>query len=328
MKLDAVFEGGGVKGIGLVGALVYAEEKQNAQWVNLAGTSAGAIIASLLAAGYKASEVKEIMFNLDFKQMKDETLLSRFSIPGKLMSILFTNSIYKGDYIENLVSRLLAEKGVYTFGDLVMTGEEDPRKKYKLNVIASDITRGKLLVLPSDIAKYGIKPEDLSVSKAVRMSMSIPVFYEPVIINTKTISEMPDKCYVVDGGILSNYPVWLFDARGIPQWPTIGFRLIEPEYNRPHKISNPLNFLLSIASTLQEAHDERYIQDSNFDRTISIKTYGIRSTDFDLTPEQREMLFDSGYEAAEAFFSSFSEQQYILSHPSFIRPQSFYAETK
>ena len=54
LKADAVFEGGGVKGIGLVGAVAFAEEK-GYRWVNLAGTSAGAIVAALLAAGYNAT---------------------------------------------------------------------------------------------------------------------------------------------------------------------------------------------------------------------------------------------------------------------------------
>ncbi len=57
-KADAVFEGGGVKGIGLVGA-VSEVEKADYEFVNLAGTSAGAIVASLLAVGYKAADIKK-----------------------------------------------------------------------------------------------------------------------------------------------------------------------------------------------------------------------------------------------------------------------------
>ena len=53
-RADAVFEGGGVKGIGLVGA-VSEIEKAGYTFENLAGTSAGAIVASLLAVGYKAA---------------------------------------------------------------------------------------------------------------------------------------------------------------------------------------------------------------------------------------------------------------------------------
>ena len=65
LMADAVFEGGGVKGIGLVGAVAVAEER-GYQWVNIAGTSAGAIVAALLAAGYSATEMKQIMEELDY----------------------------------------------------------------------------------------------------------------------------------------------------------------------------------------------------------------------------------------------------------------------
>lgn len=324
MKADAVFEGGGVKGIGLVGAIYYAEIEKNMEWMNVAGTSAGAIVACLLAAGYKAGEIKEIMFALDFNKLKDEGILDRFSIPGKILSILLENGIYEGKYIEEFIAGLLSKKGVYTFKDLILKNETDPRYKYKLNVIASDISRGKLLVLPHDIKDYGIEPDNLSVARAVRMSMSIPIFYEPVAIETKKIAGMPDKCYIVDGGLLSNYPIWLFDSVGqTPSWPTIGFRLIEPDYGIPRKITNPLNFILAIVSTLQEAHDERHIQDLNFKRTIAIKTHGVKTTEFDITPERRNLLFQSGFAAAKKFFSSFNKQEYDRIHPHFMRPRFF-----
>lgn len=324
MRADAVLEGGGVKGIGLVGALFYAETEKNIEWMNVAGTSAGAIIASLIAGGYKASEIKEIMFNLDFKKLKDEGFLDKFLVPGKILSILFAKGIYEGDFIEKFIADLLALKNVYTFKDLIISGESNPRYKYKLNVIASDISRGKLLVLPNDIQDYGIDPDDLSVAKAVRMSMSIPIFYEPVVMDTQNIAGMPKKCYIVDGGMLSNYPIWLFDSVGKkPAWPTIGFRLIEPGYDQPREITNPLNFITSIISTLQEAHDERHIQDLNFKRTIPVKTMGIKTTEFDITPDKRTLIYNSGIEAAKSFFASFSQNEYENMHEKFKRPQAF-----
>jgi NTE family protein len=70
-RCDAVFEGGGVKGIGLVGAIAATEEKRY-QFVNVAGTSAGAIIAALIAAGYGAKELREIMRSLDYSKFKDK----------------------------------------------------------------------------------------------------------------------------------------------------------------------------------------------------------------------------------------------------------------
>ncbi len=119
LKADAVFEGGGVKGIGLVGAVAVAEER-GYQWVNVAGTSAGAIVAGLLAAGYSAAQMKEIMGELDYNKFKDTSLLDRGPFLGPVASLTFEKGIYEGTFFENWMRELLREKEVETFKDLVM----------------------------------------------------------------------------------------------------------------------------------------------------------------------------------------------------------------
>ena len=76
--VDLVCEGGGVKGIGLAGAFSLLEER-GYKPQNLAGTSAGAITAALIAAGYSASELKDIIFGLDFRQFEDKSWEDRHS---------------------------------------------------------------------------------------------------------------------------------------------------------------------------------------------------------------------------------------------------------
>ena len=68
--VDLVFEGGGVKGIALVGAFSVLEE-QGYEPKNMAGASAGAITAVLIAAGYTASELRTIIGELDYDRFKD-----------------------------------------------------------------------------------------------------------------------------------------------------------------------------------------------------------------------------------------------------------------
>ncbi|HBV96318.1 MAG TPA: hypothetical protein DEF36_04660 [Desulfotomaculum sp.] len=316
MKADAVFEGGGVKGTGLAGALYYAEKEMKVEWQNVAGTSAGAIVAALVASGCSAAEIKDIVFGLDFSLVKDEGFLDHFSYPGKLLSIIFEKGIYEGNYIESFIGEQLRKKGVVTFGDLRIDGEKDPRYQYKLNVIASDITRGKMLVLPADIKDYGIDPDRLSVARAVRMSMSIPVYFEPVRLDYLN-NGVASRSFIVDGGILSNFPVWLFDADFNPQWPTFGFRLIEPGQEKPRSINNIVDFLSAMIGTMMEAHDERYIKEANFNRTIPIPTMGVRTTEFEITSEKKEMLFQAGYRAAQKFFEDYTEETYRKIHPLF-----------
>ena len=176
LRADAVFEGGGVKGIGLVGAVAVAEER-GSQWVNIAGTSAGAIVAALLAAGYSATEMREVMEELDYNRFKDASLIDRVPLAGPLASLVFEKGIYEGRFFETWIRGLLHKKNVETFHDLIVPEYKDNEQyRFKLRVIASDISRGRLLVLPQDIADFGVRPEALNVATAVRMSMSIPFF--------------------------------------------------------------------------------------------------------------------------------------------------------
>jgi NTE family protein len=303
-KADAVFEGGGVKGIGLVGALSVAESKGYV-WENVAGTSAGAIVAALVAAGYEAAELKKMIGSLDYNRFKDKGAVDRIPLFGPLVSLLSEKGIYEGNFLEDWIRELLLRKGVRTFGDLVRPGEKDKRYKYKLNVIAADVTNELLVVLPTGIEKYGENPDRLEVAKAVRMSMSIPLFFEPVKFRNN---------YFVDGGILSNFPVWLFDSPGIPEWPTFGFKLIEPDYGKPNRIEGPLDFLKSIVGTMMDAHDKLHVENNDIVRTIGIPTLGIKTTEFEITPERTEKLYQSGVSAATDFFKTWNFKKYIQAH--------------
>lgn len=307
MKVDAVFEGGGVKGIGLVGAVAVTEEK-GYQFENVAGTSAGAIIAALIAAGYKASEMKRILDELDYNEFKDPGWVGRIPLIGPIINLFLYKGIYKGDFFEEWLRKLLEDKNVRTFGDLVMEEyQDDPRYRYKLQVIASDLSRGKLRVLPRDSDKYGISPDALDVAQAVRMSMSIPFFFKPVI--RPNIHD--ELSYIADGGVLSNYPVWLFDnGTANPQWPTLGYKLVEPEMDESNTIRGVITMLMALFATMMEAHDALYIENSNFARTIPIETKDVGTTEFGITPDKSEKLYHRGRKAAEYFFKHWDFDRY------------------
>jgi NTE family protein len=317
--VDLVCEGGGVKGIGLVGAIAVLEER-GYQPYNVAGTSAGAIVATLLASGYSAAELKEIILNLDFERFKDPTWQTRLPLVGGLVSILAHQGLYKGDYFHQLMRHYLEAKGVHTFRDLLHPDPtDDPRYRYKVQVIASDVTGRQLLVLPRDAHKLGIEPDDLPVADAVRMSMSIPVFFVPMRVK---------KHVIVDGGMLSNFPVWLFDSDGAPAWPTFGLKLVEPDPRTPisERISDEVrprgglgalvSYAKGLVATMTEFYDRLYLEKDTFVRTITIPTLGISTTEFDLTREQAEALYTSGREAAEKFLESWNFSGYLAEYRS------------
>lgn len=196
-------------------------------------------------------------------------------------------------------------------------GNRTPQKyKYKLQVIAADLTERKLLVLPGDLEELGYNPDSFSISRAVRMSMSIPIFFEPVRLQDSS----GRTHFIVDGGMLSNYPIWLLDdGTSNPPWPTFGFKLTEPdrrELRGPDRnpITNPLAFLKALAGTIMDARDNYHISNSkgDFQRTIGIPTVvtvknvekEIKTTDFDITQEESQALFKNGAEAAREFLKT------------------------
>jgi NTE family protein len=211
------------------------------------------------------------------------------------------------------------DKEEVTFGDLQRDGipeDADPVFHHKLQVIVSDVTERRMVVLPWDYRHLGwAHPDLVPVALAVRMSMSIPLFFEPVPhVNQYTSREHT----IVDGGMLSNFPVWLFDA---PQGqeakrPTFGLKLIrkdtqselirqdfdlKSEFMKMLKKSETLGYFWSLVETMMEAHDRFYIDQRRFDKTIDIATLGVGTTEFDLSDERKNDLYESGREEAKKF---------------------------
>jgi NTE family protein len=306
-EVDLVFEGGGLKGLALVGAYAVLEERGYSPQ-NMAGASAGAVVAALVAAGYTPAELCETVAGCDFERLKDRAWEDWLPIFSKTVSIFKDRGIYEGEAFLRWMTGLLEAKGVRTFGDLVRRPEAELRYRYKLQVIASDLTEERLLVLPRDAHWLGLDdPDELSVALAVRMSMSIPIFFEPVsFTNPKTGRDH----LIVDGGMLSNFPVWLFDAEA-PSWPTIGVRFIEDDPRAPLATSRVrgglfklVDYARSLVETMMEAHDRFYIEETDFHRTIAIDSLSVKTTEFDLSGERARALYASGRAAAETFLGS------------------------
>ena len=171
-KCNAVFEGGGVRGIGHVGA-VCRMEQGGWQFADLAGSSAGAIVAALLAAGYTGNELKKELETIDYMRFKGMDLPDHLGLIGKSISLLFSLGIYNTDYLESWLNGLLSRKGIHSFSDVERLGR-------KLNITASDLTEKRLLIFPEDLEVFTDEPKEFPISLAVRMSVSIPVFFEPV----------------------------------------------------------------------------------------------------------------------------------------------------
>lgn len=300
LKADIIFEGGGVKAIGFVGA-VCALEQNGYKWGKVAGSSAGAIIASLIAAGYNGKDLKNIMMNIDYTKFIGK---GRYlSIPFRILNIILRKGLYSGDYIENFVEELLETKHKTKFKDVSLNGESN------LKIIAADVTQKKLLILPDDIKDYGIDPMEFKISTAVRMSVGIPFYFRPVYIKYNGVNN-----YIVDGGILSNFPVWIFDVEGVPRWPTFGLKFEKSEKGYSNRDDNFISYVLDLAECIIETYDEKYISDKDMIRTISIPTLNVKTTDFNISKEKSMKLFEAGYKTAEEFFTRWNFRKYVDKH--------------
>ncbi|WP_144510318.1 patatin-like phospholipase family protein [Bacillus sp. FJAT-22090] len=286
MLIDGVFSGGGMKGIALVGAYQVMEER-GYKFKRVAGTSAGAILACFIAAGYTGKEIEDIMCEQDFQTLLDprKTILP---IPFmKWMNLYWGLGLYQGKALENWFLEKLAVKGIYSFSDL-------PSGTLKL--VASDLTNGKMIVLPDDLERYGVSPESFPVARALRMSCGIPFFFEPVRLRVGT-----GDTIVVDGGVLSNFPMWIFD-NGNKERPILGVKLSgSSEETKPHKIKNGLQLFEALFSTMKNAHDERYISRKLEKNVIFIPVDEYSATQFDLDREMKTKLLEKGRKRATQF---------------------------
>lgn len=281
MFIDGVFAGGGLKGFALVGAYQALEEK-GYRFKRVAGTSAGAIIACFIAAGYTGKEIEEMMQDEDLQTLLDPR---KNILPFPFMKWLrlyWRMGLYQGQALEDWLFEKLSVKGLYNFSDL-------PEGSLKL--VASDLTHGKMIVLPDDLIHYGIEPGMFPIARAIRMSCTIPFFFEPVRFKAPT-----GETIVVDGGVLSNFPMWIFDEEnGERVRPLIGMKLSHrKEEMRGREISNALNLFEGLFSTMKNAHDERYISRKDEKDIIFIPVEQYSATQFSLEDEQKEELMQIG----------------------------------
>jgi NTE family protein len=299
---DGVYEGGGVLGLAFLGA-ARCRSEIGIRWKGLAGTSAGAITASLLAADLPIDRLEALVGNLDFmhflSRKSHPLILTRdpsreLNRPGwMILNLLLTWQLggYSSDPFKEWLTAALAEGGVTAFADV---GRSDPQRELK--VVISDITDGLMKVLPDDLPKDQAKP--FAVAEAVRLSMSIPFFFEPGRLGDAVI---------VDGGILSNFPIWIYDEpdpQKRPEWPTFGFRLADRRVEGPATVTTAAQLAGAMVKTMMYASDRHYLSQRNLSRIINIDIteVGVSVTQFNLTDEQKDQLYRNGYEATRAFF--------------------------
>ena len=291
MIVDGVFSGGGMKGFAYVGAIQELEER-GIRFKRVAGTSAGAILATFIAAGFNAKELEQIFDELNLKALLDPPKIF-VNLPFlKWVNLYKRYGMYRGKLLEKWFHEKLATKGVCSFGDL-------PHGALKL--VASDLTNGKILVLPDDLKNYGIECDQFPVSRALRMSCGLPFFFEPAYLKNGH-----NECVIVDGGVLSNFPLWIYD-NGFKERPVLGMKLSSASDDMPpREIDNALQLFEALFSTMQNAHDKRYIERRHEKNIIFIPVEKYSTTQFDMDEETKKKLISIGKERTIQFLKTWS----------------------
>lgn len=366
MKYDLVFEGGGAKGMVFVGAL---EEFFNRghRAGRLLGTSAGAISAVLLAAGYtpakmldalkekengrpvfagfmgdpepftqeeiKNSATRDVLANIDLKFVPDflekpmDDALAKW-LAGNPRSRHFVAFVERGGWFSaaRFVSWLQAKLDTDPDAGLRRAYSQTSLKQFfeatgvELSVVAADTSAGRLLVL-----NHRTAPE-CPVVWAVRMSMSIPLVWDEVVWKQgwgDYLGRPMAGHVIVDGGMLSNFPIELF----ISDEPQVT-KLMGPKQNNPvlgllidESLAVPAKkgFLVDInikpgelktvqrlkllVDTMSGAHDKMVIEEYEH-LVVRLPAAGYGTTEFDMSDERRNALVAAGRDAMRLYLDS------------------------
>jgi len=317
MNADIVLGGGGVKANAHLGA-VAALAQHGFTFPRAAGTSAGALVAALIAAGVPGDQLFAVMRGMDYRRLRDTTGVARLGLPGRVLSLLFAQGMFEGDELREWIrDTLKRETGAERFGDLRLDDDPGtdlrPNQRYRLVVICADVSRGQLVRLPWDYAQYGLDPDRQLIADAVRASASIPFVFKPVRL--KWAAPSSNRSTLVDGGAVSNFPIEIFDRtdRQPPRWPTFGVRLSKQP--APGELLNQVRGTLSLAEAILETavngNDQVHLADPCVAaRTMFVDTLGVRDMDFDISLATRQRLFDAGRAAAESFLSTWDWERH------------------
>jgi len=325
---NLVFEGGGVKGIAYAGAAKVMDEKNIInKLTRVAGTSAGAITAALLSVGATWQDIKEIVGGTDFNQFMDDS----WGFVRDTKRLLDEYGWFKGDAFSKWMKKQLFSltgKRNLTFADLEDLRKDNPDKFRSLYVVGSNLS----LSVPEKFSHEDTP--DINIWYAVRISMSIPLFFAAV--------EESDGDILVDGGVTWNYPLNIFDEKKylsaktnkklfiVPDYPTkwgpdhvynketLGFRLdTEDEIaaakegwkTPPKEIENIVDYIKALLGFMMDLANKSHLHQDDWHRTVFIDSKGVRTTDFSLSQDKIDQLIESGEKGMQNYLDWYEKPQ-------------------
>jgi NTE family protein len=280
----------------------------------------GSLAAAFTAAGADSAVFRDVLGRLDLRKIPDRRVPLPLVSEG--VSLALGHGAYAGDWIHRWLVDELGRLGVRTFADLRRDDPDDdpalttPDRRYGLVVMATDVTNGRLLRLPWDYPEFGLDPDEQLVADAVRMSLSIPFYFAPRTLRNPVTG---DEATIVDGGVLSNFAIEIFDRTDgrEPRWPTFGVRLLPdlpaglgdlvPFFGLP--MFPAVRLLEQVVATALVGRDQTHLERPGVrERTMTVDTKGTAITEFGIGLVERRALIERGAETAREFLRHREQQ--------------------
>lgn len=268
------FAGGGFYGIAQVAALKELESYQDYLDVTcIKGVSVGSMIAALYAIGYTADELTKILFETDFDSLIKDTYFAYYKLYEKF-------GMYEALKLEAEIERLIRTKTNIKLCTFDQIGID-------LTIIATNLN----YQCPRFFNKAN--SPNVPISKAVRLSIGYPLIMTPVLYEGDLYG---------DGGEFINYPITTFDNLD----ETLGITFAAHNENANGTLATRIaikdvyDYIISIGSTMNRATYVSQITDKYLKRSIVIHiTENISSMQFNLTKEQKQLLYQCGVTAVK-----------------------------
>lgn len=221
---------------------------------------------------------------------------------------------YQGNKFLKWLEKIIADK---TGNGKITFREMHERKFLDLYVTGTSLNRQKLIVFSHETHP------DMAVKDAVRISISIPLYFKAVLIDSvghvatrKNFSQQMD--IMVDGGLTGNFPVFIFDSTSTingdiarrPNMETIGLRIDTPEQIdfdvqgkglAPIKITRFRNYVGAFYSYVIENLNRNELLPTDWERTVSISSGSIGPKIRKLALEEKNVLVQNGQVAMRKF---------------------------
>ena len=271
MEYDTIcMSGGGIKGFAFIGALDYLNKKKIINIDNIknwVGTSIGSILAYAVVCGFSITEMENFIIEFDFTKTNPDISID---------NIFISHGISDGKRAEFILRSFIQHK--FNVDDITFLELYKLTQK-NLLIIGTNFTYAR-----EEVFSHNTTP-DMSVVTAVRISMSIPVFFTPVLYN---------NCYYVDGSITNNFPIKHCD-----KYTTIGLYIRNNNDTCNNEITSIVSIIIGCMNIISDTINHKDI--NMCDNIVQIDNYKHEFINFDFTIETKMKLLKLGHTYAKKF---------------------------